>query len=111
MVTRTHKSRPYRYRAIPSFYEIPSREACVFMRKQVGILVAGLFYYSGLVGVSRWLMQRAGKRLIILNYHHASGGDLRRHMVYLRRHYRVLHLEEALEELYQPCAAQNASKD
>jgi peptidoglycan/xylan/chitin deacetylase (PgdA/CDA1 family) len=81
------------------------------MRKQVGILVAGLFYYSGLVGISRWFMQHSGKRLIILNYHHASGGDLRRHMLYLRRHYRVLHLEEALEELYRPCAARNASRD
>jgi peptidoglycan/xylan/chitin deacetylase (PgdA/CDA1 family) len=35
-----------------------------------------------------------------LNYHRASGGDLQRHLLYLRRHYRMLHLEEALEELY-----------
>jgi len=70
------------------------------MRKQVGIFVAGCLYYSGLVGVSRWLMQRSGKKLIILNYHRASRGDLRCHMLYLRRHYRMLHLEEALEELF-----------
>jgi peptidoglycan/xylan/chitin deacetylase (PgdA/CDA1 family) len=43
--------------------------------------------------------------LIILNYHRASGGDLRQHLLYLRRHYRMLHLEEALEELYAPTAA------
>ena len=80
------------------------------MRKQLGILVAGLLYYSGLVGVSRWLMQRSGKRLIILNYHHASGGHLARHLLYLRRHYRMMHLDEALAELYQPDERQS-SKD
>ncbi|HET9919840.1 MAG TPA: polysaccharide deacetylase family protein [Ktedonobacteraceae bacterium] len=73
------------------------------MRKQVGILVAACLYYSGVVALARWLMQRrqdTEPRLIILNYHRASGGDLRRHLLYLRRHYRMLHLEEALEELY-----------
>jgi len=40
--------------------------------------------------------------LVILCYHRATGGDLRRHLLYLRRHYRVLHLEKALEELYTP---------
>lgn len=72
------------------------------MRKRVGVLVAAFFYYSGLISLSRWLMRRSGRRLIILNYHHASGGDLRRHLLYLRRHYRMMHLEEALEELYAP---------
>lgn len=70
------------------------------MRKRVGIVVAACFYYSGLVGLARWLMQRSGPKLIILNYHRASTGDLRCHLLYLRRHYRVLHLEEALDELY-----------
>ena len=73
------------------------------MRKQIGIIVATCLYYSGLVKLARWLMQHTGeKHLIILNYHRASGGDLRRHLLYLRRHYRMLHLEEALEELYGP---------
>jgi len=45
-------------------------------------------------------MRRSGRHLIILNYHHASGGDLGRHLRYLNRHYRMMHLEEALEELY-----------
>lgn len=72
------------------------------MRKQLGVLVAACFYYSGLIRLARWWTQRSGQSLIILTYHRASGGDLRRHLLYLRRHYRVLHLEEALEELYTP---------
>src|SRR5437867_10680623 len=69
------------------------------MRKHLGIVVAAFFYYSGLVKLARWLTKRSGQRLIILNYHRATGGDLRRHLLYLRRHYRMLHLEKALEEL------------
>ncbi len=68
------------------------------MEKQVIFFEA--CYYSGLMKLGRWLIQRSGPRLIILNYHRASEGDLRRHMLYLRRRYRMLHLEEALEELY-----------
>ena len=70
------------------------------MRKRIGIFVAACLYYSGLVALARWLMQQSGQKLIILNYHRASGGDIRRHLLYLRRHYRILHLEEALQELY-----------
>lgn len=70
------------------------------MRKQLGVLVAACFYYSGLIRLARWWTRRSGQCLIILTYHHATGGDLRRHLLYLRRHYRMLHLEEALEELY-----------
>ncbi len=81
------------------------------MRKQLGVLVAACFYYGGLVHLSRWLMQRSGKRLIVLNYHRASGGNLRRHMQYLKRYYRVLHLEEALEELYTPATENPRSTD
>src|SRR5881275_2107020 len=72
------------------------------MRKRLGIVAAACFYYSGLVKLARWWGQRSGRRLIILTYHRASGGDLRNHLLYLRRHYRMLHLEEALEELYTP---------
>jgi len=72
------------------------------LRKKVGMIAAACFYYSGLVSIARWLMQCRGQRLIILNYHRATGGDLRRHLLYLRRHYRMLHLEEALDELYAP---------
>ncbi len=72
------------------------------MRRQIGVFVAACFYYSGLVKLARWWARRSGPRLIILTYHRASGGDLRHHLLYLRRHYRMLHLEEALEELYTP---------
>src|SRR5438445_2414888 len=70
------------------------------MRRQLGIIVAASFYYSGLVKLARWHTERSWPCLVILNYHRASGGDLRRHLLYLRHHYRMLHLEEALEELY-----------
>ncbi len=73
------------------------------MRKYILIFIAACFYFSGLVKLARWRTQRrakSGQYLIILNYHCASGGDLRQHMLYLRRHYRLLHLEAALEEHY-----------
>ncbi len=38
----------------------------------------------------------------MLNYHSAVGENLRKQMRYLNRHYRVMHLEDALEEFYQP---------
>ncbi len=70
------------------------------MRRQVGMIVAAFFYYSGLLRLARRWMQRRDQTLIILNYHRASGGDLRQHLLYLRSHYRMMHLEEALEEVY-----------
>ena len=72
------------------------------MYKRLEILIAACFYYSGLVKLARLWTRRLGQRLVILSYHRATGGDLRRHLLYLRRHYRVLHLEPALEELYAP---------
>jgi peptidoglycan/xylan/chitin deacetylase (PgdA/CDA1 family) len=72
------------------------------LKNRLRLLVAASFYYSGLVQVARWWRARAGRQLLILNYHRASGGDLRRHLLYLRQHYRLLPLETALEELYQP---------
>jgi peptidoglycan/xylan/chitin deacetylase (PgdA/CDA1 family) len=73
------------------------------MRTRIGIFLAAVFYYSGLVSVFRWRMSRSGKRVIILNYHNADT-NLRSHMLYLRRHYRIMHLEDALEWLYSPQA-------
>ena len=70
------------------------------MYAQLRLFVAACCYYSGLAPLARWWTQRSGQKLIILNYHRASGGDLRRHLLYLRRHYRILHLQEALKELY-----------
>jgi len=72
------------------------------MHDRVRHYIAACFYYSGLVKLIRWWTQRSRPRLIILSYHQASGGDLRSHLLYLRRHYRILHLETALEELYMP---------
>src|SRR5437764_7098243 len=72
------------------------------MRERVRVFIAACFYYSGLVKVAHWWIRRSGQRLIILNYHRATGGNLHRQMLYLHRHYRILHLEEALEELYTP---------
>jgi len=72
------------------------------MRERLRIVAAACFYYSGLVQLLyRWIQHR-GPRLVILNYHRATGGDLRRHLLYLRRHYRLLHVEDALQELYAP---------
>jgi peptidoglycan/xylan/chitin deacetylase (PgdA/CDA1 family) len=80
------------------------------MRKHIGVFVAACLYYSGLVGLARWWRRRAGPHLIILNYHRASGGALQRHLLYLRRHYRMLPLEAALEELYgRPGSPRQAS--
>ena len=71
-----------------------------FIRKCVLTFIAACLYYSGLVKLARWWTRQSGQYLVILNYHRATGGDLRRHLLYLRRHYRILHLEAALEELY-----------
>jgi peptidoglycan/xylan/chitin deacetylase (PgdA/CDA1 family) len=70
------------------------------MRKRLLTFIAACLYYSGLVRLARWWTQYRQQSLIVLNYHCATGGDLRRHLLYLRRHYRILHLEAALEELY-----------
>ncbi len=72
------------------------------MRKRVMTFIATCLYYSGLIKFARWWIRRSGQHLVILNYHQATGGDLRRHLLYLSRHYRILHLEAALEELYMP---------
>ncbi len=69
-------------------------------KENLRVLVAACLYYSGLVRLARWCMARSGRHLIILNYHRATGGDLRRQLLYLRRHYRIMHLEDALEEFY-----------
>src|SRR6266550_792415 len=74
------------------------------MRKRVLTFIAACLYYTGVVKLALWSAQRSGQRLIILNYHRASGGNLRRHLLYLRHHYCILPLEAALEELYKPLA-------
>src|SRR6266487_6296294 len=70
------------------------------IKENMRVLVAACLYYSGLVKLTLWWTRRSGQRLIILNYHRATGGNLRRQLLYLRRHYRIMHLEDALEEYY-----------
>jgi peptidoglycan/xylan/chitin deacetylase (PgdA/CDA1 family) len=70
------------------------------MRRRLLIVLAAFFYYSGFVRIAMWWRRLSSRRLIILNYHRATGGDLRQHMLYLRRHYHIVHLEDGLEDLY-----------
>jgi peptidoglycan/xylan/chitin deacetylase (PgdA/CDA1 family) len=70
------------------------------MSKKLELVIAACFYYCGLVRLVRWWTRRAGSRLIILCYHHGNGANFRQQLRYLNRHYRVLHLEDALQELY-----------
>jgi hypothetical protein len=70
------------------------------MRERLRLLIATIFYYSGLVMLAHRWIRRSGRRLVILNYHRATGGELHRQLLYLRRHYRILPLDAALEEFY-----------
>jgi len=70
------------------------------IKENLRVLVAACLHYSGLVKLAHWWTRRSGQRLITLNYHRATGGDLRRQLLYLRHHYRIMHLEDALEEFY-----------
>ena len=73
------------------------------MEKRIIIFLAACFYYSGLIHLAYWWKRRKGPYLVILNYHRAAEhGTLRDHLLYLRRHYRVMHLDAALDELYTP---------
>nr|BBH88609.1 hypothetical protein KTC_33600 [Thermosporothrix sp. COM3] len=77
------------------------------MRRRILVFIAACMYYSGLVALARSLKRRDKKRVVVLNYHRASGGHLRRHWLYLQRHYRIVPLEEALDEVYAPDAQLN----
>lgn len=81
------------------------------MYKRVEMLIGACLYYSGLMRLARWWKRRSRQSLVILNYHRATSGDLRRHLLYLRRHYRILHLEAALEELYMPHQNRKRKRD
>ena len=71
------------------------------VRKWILLFVAACLHYSGIVKLALSWAQHFRRELIILNYHEATGGDLRRHILYLSRYYRILRLEDALEELYK----------
>src|SRR2546430_1239757 len=72
--------------------------------------VGACLYYTGLVPLARILARRAGPRLIILCHHRASGKDLRGQLLYLRRHSRILPLEDALEELHCPTTREKGDR-
>lgn len=81
------------------------------MYRYIEYVIAACLYYSGLVQFALWWRQRSGKCLVILNYHRASSGDLKSQMLYLHRHYRILPLDTALEELYAPNPDRSLTKD
>src|SRR5260370_1402966 len=70
------------------------------MRNRMLFFISTCLYYSGLMHVIQWLHRHSGQRLLILNYHQASGEELRNHLLYLRKHFRLQFLESALETLY-----------
>jgi len=70
------------------------------MRNRIGKYFAACFSYSGLVRLAHCWTMRSKQSLIILNYHRASEGDLRSHLHYLCRQFRLLPLVRTLEELY-----------
>jgi peptidoglycan/xylan/chitin deacetylase (PgdA/CDA1 family) len=71
------------------------------------VLVAACFYYTGCVAIARWWRQRGKPCVVVLNYHRASGGYLREHLLYLRRYYPVMHLDEALDGYAQSLRQKN----
>ncbi len=81
------------------------------MLEQLETVVGACFYYSGLVKLAQTWRRRSGPKLVILCYHRASGGRLRSQLLYLKRHYRILHLEDALEELYGLTKSECHKKD
>lgn len=72
------------------------------MSRRIELALAACLYFSGIVKLARWWTRRQGQRLVVLCYHRAEGGSLRQHLLYLRRHYRICHLEDALKALYRP---------
>ncbi|QBD78384.1 polysaccharide deacetylase family protein [Ktedonosporobacter rubrisoli] len=80
------------------------------MRERIRLFLATCFYYSGVLKIAHWWTRRGGPRLIILNYHRAVGKFLPEQMRYLRRHYRIMHLEDALNEFFAPTQEQRARK-
>ncbi|GCE11743.1 polysaccharide deacetylase family protein [Tengunoibacter tsumagoiensis] len=62
-------------------------------------LAAGL-YYTGALRLYRMLNRETKPQLLILKYHRATGHELRQQFQFLRRYYRLLSIEEALQELF-----------
>jgi peptidoglycan/xylan/chitin deacetylase (PgdA/CDA1 family) len=81
------------------------------MRERIMVSISACLYYSGLINILRWWILRRRRSLLILNYHRGSGGHIERQLLYLRRHFRILHLQDALEELYKMRNEQLRKKD
>ncbi len=79
------------------------------MRERLRVLIAAGLYYSGLVRLALLWSAHSKRQLIILNYHTAEG-NLRAQIDYLSRHYHVMHLEEALKELYATKSVAHSDK-
>lgn len=79
------------------------------MRERIRLVLAACFYYTGLVGLAHWWWRRYRPHMIILNYHRATGNNLRQQLRYLRRHYRIQHLEQALDELTNVAQARKSA--
>ncbi|GCE17392.1 polysaccharide deacetylase family protein [Dictyobacter kobayashii] len=79
------------------------------MYERMRIVIAAIFFYTGLTYLALRIKERSDRRLIILNYHNADG-SLEAHIRYLQRHYRIMHLEKALEEVFTP-EASSAKRD
>src|SRR5690349_8964841 len=69
------------------------------MANRLRLYTSAAFYYTGLVALAHRRAQSAEPHLTILYYHQASKANLRDHWEYVRRHYRILPLEQALAEL------------
>lgn len=81
------------------------------MRNYLETMIGACFYSSGLVKLARFWTRKSGPKLVILCHHRASGKRLRGQLQYLKRHYRLLHLEAALEELYGAAKDEKPQKD
>lgn len=81
------------------------------MRNYLEMMIGACFYYSGLVKLARSWTRKSGPKLVILCHHRASGKHLRGQLKYLQRHYRLLHLEAALEELSGSAKDEKPLKD
>ncbi|GCE25373.1 hypothetical protein KDA_08570 [Dictyobacter alpinus] len=71
------------------------------MYERLRVVLAMVFFYTGITKLALRVKERSDRRLLILNYHNADG-QLEKQLRYLQRHYRIMHLDEALEELFVP---------
>ncbi len=81
------------------------------MRNHIRFSILALCYSIGLVKLIHWYLRHSERSLTILYYHSAVGKNLRSQWLYLRRHYRILPLAVALEELQTSAKATVHKRD